>query len=152
MQRKKLAIIFLIVILAAYAINASLPKPAENTYVTKVIDGDTIVVAGGQSIRLLNMDTREKGQNCYQEAKDRMIEHVLLKNVTLERDKEDKDRYGRLLRYVYADGEMVNLQMVREGLAVVYIIPPNGNYKNLFVAAESAAHEENTGCVWTTVP
>ena len=152
MERKKLAIIFLIVLMVAYGINASLPPASEHTYITKVIDGDTIVIAGGQSVRLLNIDTRERGQNCYKEAKQRMEELVLLKNVTLERDKEDKDRYGRILRYIYVDGEMVNLQMVREGLAVVYIIPPNGNYKDQFDAAESAAHEENTGCIWTTQP
>ena len=123
----------------------------EHTYITKVIDGDTIVVAGGQSIRLLNIDTRERGQNCYQEAKDKMTELVLLKNITMERDKEDKDRYNRLLRYIYVDGEMVNLKMVQEGLAVVYIIPPNGKYRSDFEAAESAAHGEG-GCVWTMQP
>ena len=148
----KLPIIFIIVILAAYAINTSLPIASESTYVTKVVDGDTIVVAGGRNVRLLNIDTRERGENCYQEAKDRMIELVLLKNVTLEADKEDKDRYDRLLRYVYVEGEMVNLQMVRDGLAVVYIIPPNEKYREQFETIEGAALDEETGCVWTTSP
>ncbi len=152
MKKKRLAIIFLIVILVAYGVNSFLPSPVEKTYVTKVIDGDTIVVAGGQSVRLLNIDTRERGENCYQEAKDRMTGLVLLRNVTLERDQQDKDRYGRLLRYVYADGEMVNIRMVREGLAVVYIIPPNVKYRSDFESAESVAHEENSGCVWAQQP
>ncbi|HLC76806.1 MAG TPA: thermonuclease family protein [archaeon] len=150
-NRIRLPLIFLIVILVTYGINVYFPGGVEHTYITKVIDGDTIVVAGGQSIRLLNIDTRERGQNCYQEAKDKMTELVLLKNITMERDKEDKDRYNRLLRYIYVDGEMVNLKMVQEGLAVVYIIPPNGKYRSDFEAAESAAHGEG-GCVWTMQP
>ncbi len=151
MRKKPLVIIFLIVIIIAYGINSLLPAGRERTYVTKVIDGDTIVVAGGQSVRLLNIDARERGENCYQEAKDRMTDLVLLKNVTLERDEVNKDRYRRSLRYVYVDGGMVNLQMVREGLAVVYIISPNEKYSSDFESAESAAHDEG-GCVWTTTP
>lgn len=153
MRRITTMIIFVIFIAAAYAVNYFVQPPvyAQQTYVTKVVDGDTIVVGGGQRIRLLNMDTREKGQNCYQEAKDRMQELVLLKNVTLESDKEDKDQYGRLLRYVYVDGANINIQMVREGLAVVYIYEPNVKYRDQFVEAEQQAHGEG-GCVWTKKP
>lgn len=151
MNKLHLIIVFILVMASAYLINSSIPQQHQQSFVTKVVDGDTIVVEGGQRIRLLNMDTREKGQNCYQEAKDRMQQLVLLKNITLERDKEDKDRYGRLLRYVYADGEMVNLEMVKEGLAVVYIIEPNTKHQDEFRRIEEQARQEN-GCVWANKP
>src|SRR3989344_895413 len=154
MISKKIAIIIvLICLVAAYAINSSIPAgyAVEETYVSKVVDGDTIVVGGGQRVRLLSMDTRERGENCYDEAKQRLEELVLLKNITLERDKEDKDHYDRLLRYVYIDGISINIQMVREGLAVAYIYEPNVKYRDEFAAAEQAARSEG-GCVWTTQP
>jgi micrococcal nuclease len=161
MRRKSVSVISLIVVLIALASyyfpstgNASASKynyPIESSVVTKVIDGDTVVIGGGQRIRLLNMDTREKGENCYKEAKARMEELVLLKNITLERDKEDKDRYDRLLRYIFVDGKNINLQMVKDGLAIVYIYEPNVKYRAAFEAAEKTARTEG-GCVWTKMP
>lgn len=100
---------------------------------------------------MLNIDTRERGENCYNEAKERLEELILLKNITIERDKENKDRYDRLLRYVYIGDEMINIQLVREGLAIVYIIEPNEKYRDKFVEAERTARGEG-GCVWTTAP
>lgn len=147
--------LFVIIILIAYAINSyvgSAPSSyKEDSYVTKVVDGDTVVIAGGQRVRLLSIDTRERGENCYGEAKARMEELVLLKNITLERDKEDKDKYDRLLRYIYTNETFVNLQMVREGLAVAYIYEPNVKYREQFVETERTARSEG-GCVWTKLP
>lgn len=149
-KRVKLPLLFVILILIAYAVNSYVSDSPllEESYVTKVIDGDTIVIEGGQRVRLLSVDTRERGESCYSEAKKRMEELVLLKNITLERDRENEDQYGRLLRYVYVNGTMVNLQMVQEGLAVAYIYEPNEKYRSQFAAAEQIARQEN-GCVWT---
>ena len=52
--------------------------------VTKVIDGDTIVINGGKSVRLLDIDTDESGEDCYDQAKTRLEELVLNKEVYLE--------------------------------------------------------------------
>jgi len=146
-----MSLVFVIIMVAAYLINSSIPPIREETYVTKVVDGDTIVIEGGQRVRLLNIDTREKGENCYAEAKERMEELVLLKNITLEADKEDKDQYGRLLRYVYLDDANINMEMVAEGLAVVHIYEPNVKYREQFAEYERQARERG-GCVWTTTP
>ena len=153
MRKVVILIVFALIMAAAYFVNISVPVQhvREDSYVTKVVDGDTVVVEGGQRVRLLSIDTREKGQNCYSEAKQRMEELVLLRNITLERDKEDKDQYGRLLRYIYTNETFVNLEMVREGLAIVYIYEPNVKYRSDFAQAETAARSEG-GCVWTTKP
>src|SRR3989338_7034296 len=63
-------------------------------YVSKVIDGDTIIIEG-ESYRLLGMDTDERGYPCFNIAKKRMEELVLGKEVALESDAEDKDQYQR---------------------------------------------------------
>lgn len=147
-----------IIIVIGYVISSTVPTglftasySMEETIVTKVIDGDTLVIQGGQRVRLLNIDTRERGEPCYKEAKKRLEELVLLKNVTLERDKEDKDRYDRLLRHIYVGNVSVNLQLVKEGLAVAYIYEPNIKYVKEFRAAEEQAKQEG-GCVWTKLP
>ena len=151
----KFIVLLIIMAISGAAYSAYLLIPAkhylEPTVVTKVIDGDTVVVEGGQRIRLLNIDTRERGENCYAEAKKRMEELVLLKNVMLERDKEDKDRYDRLLRYIYVGNMSVNIEMVREGLAIVYIYEPNVKYRSEFIAAEQEGKTAG-GCVWVKKP
>lgn len=154
-SRLRLPLIFVIIILVAFAVNSYVSDRAlsklEVSYVTRVIDGDTIVIEGGERVRLLNMDTRERGENCYTEAKQRLEGLILLKNITLERDKENKDRYDRLLRYVYLSNTLINLQLVKEGLAIVYIIEPNTKYQQQFKDAEKTARQEG-GCVWTKQP
>jgi len=116
--------------------------------VTKVIDGDTIVVEGGYHIRLLGIDTDEKGYPCYEAAKSRLEELVLNKKVKLEKDKTDVDKYGRCLRYVFADGENIDLQLVKEGLAVARFYEPDVKYKNEIAKAEKEAIDNKIGCKW----
>ena len=91
-----------------------------------VVDGDTIWMRG-EKIRLLGIDTPELSPSrCAEEerlgqaAKRRL--HGLLNSgvVTLERDGRDRDRYGRLLRRVYVDGEPVGATLIAEGLARPY--------------------------------
>src|SRR5687767_8858842 len=67
--------------------------------VTRIIDGDTRVVEGGDRVRLLDIDTPEKGQPCSANATARLAELIDGKEVLLEKRGEDKDRYDRLLRY-----------------------------------------------------
>ena len=103
--------------------------------VTKVIDGDTIVVEG-EHVRLLGIDADERGYPCHGEAKNRLEEYVLNKEVFLEADKSDKDQYDRYLRYIFLDGKNINLQLVKEGLAVARFFPDNVKYKEDIIAAE----------------
>lgn len=113
--------------------------------VTRIIDGDTVVIEG-ESVRLLGIDADERGDPCYKAAKERLEELVLNKEVLLEPDREDKDMYGRYLRYILLDGENINLQLVEEGLAVARFSPGNEKYKQEIVNAEKRAREEKTGC------
>lgn len=96
--------------------------------VSRIVDGDTVELGTGEKVRLLGINTPERGQPYYEESKNRLKELIEGKEVTLERDITDKDQYGRLLRHVFLNNENVNIKLVREGLATVYIISPNVKY------------------------
>jgi len=93
-----------------------------------VVDGDTIAVEVGglrSTVRLIGMDTPERGEPGYKEAKAFTSRAVLERDVVLEMDVQPVDRYGRNLAYVWVDGRMLNLELVRAGLAVPATYPPN---------------------------
>lgn len=119
-----------------------------NKLVTKVIDGDTIIVEGGYIIRLLGIDADENGYPCYLDAKKRLEELVLNKDIYLEADKKDKDEYKRYLRYVFINGENVNIKLIREGLVIARISDESEKYKNEIIRAERYAIENKIGCKW----
>jgi micrococcal nuclease len=121
---------------------------SENTIVTKVIDGDTVVVEGGWHVRLLEIDADEKGYPCYDAAKKRLEQLVLNKEIRLEKDKTDVDIYGRCLRAIFIGDENIDLQLVKEGLAVARFYEPDVKYKNEISAAEQQAIQNKTGCKW----
>jgi len=73
----------------------------ETAIVTKVIDGDTIIIAGGTHVRLLGIDADEKGAPCYEAARQQLENLILSQTVILESDQQDVDQYGRKLRYVF---------------------------------------------------
>jgi len=119
----------------------------EEKIVTKIIDGDTIIVQGGETIRLLGFDCDERGRACYSSAKARIDELILGKLVVLEMESEDKDIYGRSLRYVFLEGENIDEIMVREGYCVARF-PQDSKYKKDIVEAEEFAIVNEIGCKW----
>jgi micrococcal nuclease len=119
----------------------------EQPSVAKVVDGDTLKLSNGERVRLLNIDTPEKGQYYWREASQRMKELASNKTVKLEADKTNRDKYGRLLRYAYIDGAMANLIMVREGYARSYYIAPDDKYLDDISNAEAYAKSMNLG-IW----
>lgn len=146
-----------------------LPRPAEQAVVIRVVDGDTLKVAyQGRpvSVRLIGIDTPESRENV-KARRDagrsrKRLEVVLLlgrrahhfvrglikpgERIRLEFDAERRDRYGRLLAYVYLpDGRMLNEVIVRSGFAQPMTYPPNVRYRNLFSEAYREARAEGRG-------
>jgi micrococcal nuclease len=128
--------------------------------VVRVVDGDTIEVEiGGRrhTVRYIGIDTPEVGDPrrpvmCYgEEASRRNRQLVEGRTVLLEKDVSETDRYGRLLRYVWADGVFVNAALVREGYARVYTVPPDVRYAELFRRLEREAREAGRG-LWGACP
>jgi len=116
--------------------------------VTGVIDGDTIEIAGGYHVRYIGIDAPEKGEPFYGEATEANRNLVGGKKLYLEGDVEDKDEYGRLLRYVWVDTTMVNAELVRLGYAYSYSYPPNTKYQAYFLQLEKQAREQRLG-LWS---
>ncbi len=130
-----------------------------NATVVRVVDGDTIVARVDgveEKVRLIGIDTPETKKEdspveCFGPEASAFTAGLLPPGtpVHLERDVEARDRYGRLLAYVYlADGTFVNLTIVREGYASVLTIAPNVTHAGKFVAAARAAEAADAG-LWS---
>lgn len=113
--------------------------------VSRVIDGDTIEVLGGERIRYIGIDAPETGEYFAAEAVEKNRELVEGKRVRLESDVEDRDEYGRLLSYVWLDDIMVNAELVRLGCAYSYSLVPNVKYRQLFLQLEREARKLRRG-------
>ena len=126
--------------------------------VARVVDGDTIVVranGGEDRVRYIGVDTPETvapGQPVQPygpEASSFNRALVEGKQVCLEKDITDRDRYGRLLRYAWlADGRLVNEELLLAGLATVVTYPPDVKYvESRYLPAQRAAREAGRG-IW----
>ncbi len=129
--------------------NESFCQAKENSVVTRVIDGDTVIVEGGFHIRLLGIDADEKGYPCFESAKKRLEELVLNKPVILEKDRTDMDQYERCLRTIFVGDKNIDAQLVGEGLAVARFYQPDVKYKTEITDAERQAIENKVGCKWS---
>lgn len=116
--------------------------------VTRIVDGDTIeVVIGGQTyrVRYIGMNTPERDQQYYAESTEANRRLVEDKTVLLVKDVSETDKYGRLLRYVLADGVFVNLQLVEDGYAVPATYPPDVACADTFLASSRKARDAGLG-------
>jgi micrococcal nuclease len=122
---------------------------------TRVLDGDTLVLRGGERVRLLGIDTPEIGQPYANEAKMFTLSLVAHRTLRLEFDEAQRDSYDRLLAHVYVETDegwkLVNLELIRAGLAKLLFIPPNDRYHALFEETEREAQIERRG-MWGAVP
>jgi len=123
--------------------------------VIDVIDGDTIkVIIEGEeySVRYIGVDSPEVqyGEWMGKEAFEANTNLVFGKDVYLERDVSETDRYNRLLRYVFLeDGTFVNAELVRLGVARAIAYPPDTKYQPIFEEMEQDARDEIIG-IWKT--
>lgn len=124
------------------------------TKVTYVFDGDTIELSDGTRVRYIGINTPEMGDDktkkqCFaDEATAANKTLVLGKTVKLVADTSDKDIYGRLLRYVYVDGEFINDYLVRLGYARAEPIKPDIYFAGQFLVSQEAAQKAGNG-MWS---
>lgn len=123
--------------------------------VIRVVDGDTIVVEYNgkeEKVRLIGIDTPEsvhpnESKNTKDGIKvaDYTKKRLTDKTVKLELDVEERDKYGRILAYVYVDGEMYNKELLKLGYAKLATYPPNVKYVDEFKEIQKKARENNVG-------
>jgi len=102
----------------------------ENNTVVNVIDGDTFEYYDADSesiktVRLICVDAPEKGKEGYEESKIFLQNLILGKQIYMEKDISETDKYGRLLRYIYLDDIFINKLVLDENHAKLLIIPPD---------------------------
>lgn len=155
-----LAFLFSLGIFGAEETTAPPPSPTPSTIqgeaaelarVARVVDGDTIKLESGETVRYIGIDTPEtvapnQPIGCFgKEASDRNAALVAGKEVRLETDTSNTDRYGRLLRYVYVEEVMINELLVREGYAISNAYKPDTKHQDKFDEAQALAQQEELG-------
>jgi micrococcal nuclease len=121
----------------------------EQGRVVSVIDGDTIdVLLNGETMRVryVGMNTPERDEPCYSEARRANADLVSNQTVTLVKDVSETDRFGRLLRYIYVGDLFVNARLVEQGYAEVVSYPPDNAHFNQFRQLEDQARTARLGC------
>ncbi len=123
------------------------PAGAEEAVVDYVKDGDTFQLMNGDSVRIVGLNTPESNTPWGPKATARLEHFIGGRRIWLEAADDDIDRYGRLLRYVYTDTFMVNLQLLYEGWAHYYAVGAAPRYSEELLAAERDAIDASRG-IW----
>ena len=154
-SRSRVLVAVLLVLLTTAIASAS----SVEGIVVRIIDGDTIHVRVGnriEKVRYIGVNTPEvhhprKGEEPGgREATEVNRGLVGARHVRLETDVQTRDRYGRLLAYVWVDDIMVNAELVRRGYAQVMTVPPNVRHQALFVKLQRDARDAGRG-LWRQV-
>jgi len=139
------------------------PAAARPPTVVRVVDGDTVVlrIAGAtERVRLIGIDTPETVKpdtpvQCYGPEASAHLKHLLPPGtpVRVRRDAEARDRYGRLLLYLWraSDGRFVNLEIAADGFGRPLTIAPNTAHRADIAAAASRAEASGRG-LWRSCP
>jgi endonuclease YncB( thermonuclease family) len=136
----------------ATTLAAGVPAAGDDTTVVRVVDGDTIEVAGGTRVRLIGVDTPETG-DCFSREATRYANELLPAgtHVRLAYDVARLDSFGRTLAYVYklSDGVFVNVALAGNGFAQQLTVPPNVAHAEEFRVAAASARSAKLG-LWQT--
>ncbi len=146
------------------------PGGFEAAKIVRVVDGDTVIaritkITGGPgagevekgeeySVRLIGIDTPETVKpgspvECFGKEASRATTDLLEGvDVRMVKDVEDRDRFDRLLRYIYIGQEMANARLVVNGYASAYTYPPDVRHADLFVQLQREARENDRG-LWS---
>ena len=159
-MKKVLFLLASLAILAGCGSGAGDRQKGENqnwVRVARVIDGDTFeIINKGKSekVRLIGVDTPEtvKPNSGVQpfgpEASSFTKKMIEGKLVRLEFDVQERDKYGRLLAYVYLeDGTLLNSRLLEEGLATIMTVPPNVRMADTFLGIQKKARKQKKG-IW----
>ena len=125
------------------------PDAEPRTYVvSRIVDGDTLELGNGETVRLVGIDAPETGVCGHERAADDLARLVLDKAVLLGESAEDRDRYGRLLRYIDIGSQDAGLRLIKNGVAIARYDSRDGYgfhpRERLYVAADKGAKQ--VGC------
>lgn len=125
-----------------------LAAPAAAVKVVLVYDGDTFLCADSQRVRLMGVDAPESYQPGGDISRDVLEGTLLGRTVRLEPDRQDKDDFGRLLRYVWLNDTCVNFELVARGYACVRMFQDSLKYRDTLMVLERTAARTGRG-LWS---
>lgn len=141
--------IFYIVFVLVVALLVFIFYPCPEAWkVKEVIDGDSIVLQSGETVRYIGIDAPEENQPFFQEATEANREMLDGKKITLEYDMEKRDDWGRILAYVWVDSLLVNAELIKRGLARFYPFRSNPTYSDTFCFLQKQARQQKIG-IWS---
>lgn len=148
---KKEAVILILAVGLLFVVNYGfLDKALENfliesdiAFVERVIDGDTIEIENKTSVRLLGINTPEKGEKYYEEAKEFLEQRILNQTIKLEFGEERYDKYDRLLAYIIYNNTNINIEIVEKGYGNFYFYSGTDKYSKSLIDAWEACIANN---------
>jgi micrococcal nuclease len=153
---KPLVIVLFVVVAVVLVVPYVKREESSQEVVARVLDGDTIELVGGQRVRLVQIDTPEKGRECYGNEATAATRRLIPPGtrVRIEQDPalDQVDRFQRKLAYVWKGDEDVNVTLVREGAAGVWFFRgKQGRYATEFLRAADRARAGRKG-LWGACP
>jgi micrococcal nuclease len=140
-MKKEVKILILLFVLLLIVNYSFIDSYIEKTYrnfevgvVERVIDGDTVII-NGTSVRLLGMNSPEKGEDYFIESKNFLENETLGEVVSIHFEGQKFDKYNRKLAYLYLDGKNINLESVKNGYSNFYFPSGKNKYYKKFLAA-----------------
>lgn len=114
--------------------------------VSRIVDGDTFYCRDGRTVRLIGVDSPEHDQSFGSVSREALVKMLPVGSVVRRQvDVAPHDRYGRVLAYVWLGPTLVNEQMVQDGWAVLYTVPPNVKYADRLRQAQNEARMVGAG-------
>ncbi|MEW6001980.1 MAG: thermonuclease family protein [Nitrospirota bacterium] len=151
---KLFAALVISVLVVFFSVSISGLQKTNSLYVRvlEVNDGDTVTILVDrkkESVRLIGIDAPELGQRPWGKKAKRHLEEILARSgrmVILEFDLEKIDKYDRLLGYLWTtDKRLINLEMLKDGYAMLFTLPPNIKYADLLRQGQRIAREKRLG-------
>ena len=106
---------------------------SNETHVYRIVDGDTFIISGGEYVRIIGVNAPDRKEGGYHEATD-YLRQFEGKEVILEEEGEDRDKFGRLLRHAFVDNKSVGISLIEDGHAEIYE-DYKGKYYEEFIKA-----------------
>jgi endonuclease YncB( thermonuclease family) len=100
---------------------------------TAVIDGDTFRLETGKTVRLIGIDAPELSQPGGDKSREYLVRLIQNKGVTLEKGYEDRDKYNRLLRFVYLGNLCINEELIKQGYAEARYLTSNDSICEYYI-------------------
>ena len=136
--------------------NCSVKQFHETAQVDRVYDGDTVKLADGRKLRLIGINTPERGRDGEQDepyylAAKKQLQEIIHKNnnqIKIAYGKDKHDRYKRLLAHIFTkDNENITATLINNGMGFTIAVPPNIQLLNCYQDAESSAQKSRRG-IW----